>query len=437
MAARGRGSRRQLVVHVADGNAALTDEAAEGGEGTNLIQSSTDGFIVLTQTCDIVRSCVTRPFIEVAPIVEVDEGVAHEVERGHRPNYAAIPALRAKLLVADLDRVMTVEKSIVATWTRTPGCATDDEARAFAQALARKRVRFAFPDDFNRRVKRLHRRFDDKHDKMSEEGRALRALREIRVTGSPSWDNAGGTELFFWFVRNDRDVNFEGQPWESFLEAWMKLVSPEGRFTKVAVVVLALADMNAEEYVSSDWLDLDYLSTRERSIPPATPPRLPIVPSGLALCRRHHAAFHPSHRRLRISRGLRRTDTPTGMFAGLDLALRIDTAEARLSQSVALALPAGGADPAFAIPLGSGFAVFGKRGSPINKVIGFGIDAGITGGDLAPIRRGVPRAQGRRACRAVLDGEGRRGGASHGPRVPAPGVRERARSRFCASRQER
>ena len=126
----------------------------------------------------------------------MDQDEVHRIERGHRPRYAIVTAVRARKLVADLDRAMTVEKSILATWTRTPGFSTDIEARQFAQALARKRARFAFPDDFNDLVKKLQSRIDDKHDRLSDEGRALRALREIRVTGSPSWDDLS-VEVFF------------------------------------------------------------------------------------------------------------------------------------------------------------------------------------------------------------------------------------------------
>jgi len=252
-------------VHVADGDAPLTHEAAQAGAGTKIIQGTAEGAVVLTQTCDVVRPCVKRPFIEVAPLVEVEEGVAHEIERGYRPNYAIIPALREKHLVADLDRVMTVEKSIVATWTRTSGYTTDEQARTFAHALARKCVRFAFPDDFNALVKKLQSRIEAKHDKLSDEGRALRALREIRVTGSPSWDDPVAVEVFFWFVRKDAETAFEGKSWDGPFESWKKLVPPKGRFSKVEGVVVTLGDMTAEEYVDSDPLDLDYLSSREES----------------------------------------------------------------------------------------------------------------------------------------------------------------------------
>ena len=250
-------------VHVADGAAPLTSEASEFAGGVSMVQGIVEALVVVTQTCDIVRSCVKRPFVELTPLVEVDEEEAHRIERGHRPNYAIVPALRDKRLVADLDRVMTVEKSILATWTRTPGYSTDQEARKFAQALARKRVRFAFPDDVNDLVRKLQTRIEEKHEKLSDEGRALRALREIRVAGSPSWDEPSSVHVFFWFLRNDADETFEGKKWDTFLDAWKKLVPAKGRFTTVEGVVFTLRDMTAQEYVDSDSLDLDFLSTRD------------------------------------------------------------------------------------------------------------------------------------------------------------------------------
>jgi hypothetical protein len=249
-------------VHVADGAAPLTNEAAELEAGPSVIQTTVEGLVLLTQTCDIVRSCAGRPFVELAPLVEVSEEEAHRIERGHRPNYAIVAALRDRRLVADLDRVMTVEKSILVTWARLPGWSTDDEGRRFAQALARKRIRFAFPNDFNELVRKLQSRIDDKHDRLSDEGRALRALREIRVTASPSWDDPKGVTLFFWFLRNENEATFDGRTWDTWLDAWKKLVPATGRFASVEGVVVALRDMTAQEYQESDPLDLDYLSTR-------------------------------------------------------------------------------------------------------------------------------------------------------------------------------
>jgi hypothetical protein len=156
---------------------------------------------------------------------------------------------------------MTVEKSVVAKWARTEGCRTDDEIRRFSLALARKRDRFAFPDDFTKFVERLQKRFIEKHDRQSEEGRALRALREIRVRASPSWD-AAEVELIFWFIREEDEIDFEGQGWESWFASWLRLIPPSGKFKSVNGLVTTLEDLTARDYVESDRLDLDYLSTR-------------------------------------------------------------------------------------------------------------------------------------------------------------------------------
>lgn len=238
-------------------------------EGVDLADEQVRGLIIVTQTCDIVRSCVERPFVEVCPLVEVDDSILHEISR--RPRYALVPILVSQYLVADLDRTMTLEKPIVAKWSRTPGWTTDAEARAFAQALARKRVRFAFPDDFNILIKKLHNRLGDKHEKNTDEGRGLRALREIRVQATPGWD-AASVALFFWFVRHDADVDFEGKNWVHLLKGWLNLVPKAGRFTEVEGQVVTLDDMTAADYVSSDPLDLDHLSSRS-SGPSETPPR--------------------------------------------------------------------------------------------------------------------------------------------------------------------
>lgn len=228
----------------------------------DLEESCERGFVVVTQTCDIVRACATRPYVEVCPLIEVDEGTFRQTEKGHRPALAFVPVLAAQRLVADLDRVMTVEKPVVAKWPRMPGWTTDDEAREFAASLARKRERFAFPDDFVRFSKRLEDRLSEKHDKQSDEGRALQALREIRVQAAPSWNTAERISLMFWFVRNDKEPDFEGKSWAELLDAWLGLVPENERFVRVEGQVVTLDEMVASDYVHSDRLDLDHLSSR-------------------------------------------------------------------------------------------------------------------------------------------------------------------------------
>ena len=239
----------------------LTSDSADvAKEETDLAESEVKGFVIVTQTCDIVRSCNERPFVEIVPLVEVDEQQLHDVQRSRRPQYAYIPGVAGLNLVADLDRIMTVEKAIVAEWERKPGCLSDDEIRALGQALTRKRARFAFPDDFTDFARKLQNRLRDKHDKANDEGEALRALREIRVRAEPSW-NSSEIRLIFWFIRDDDQNKFKGVGWDQFLNQWLQLIPESGRYKNVEGSVVALKDMTAKEYVESDPLDLDHLSS--------------------------------------------------------------------------------------------------------------------------------------------------------------------------------
>lgn len=226
----------------------------------DLAECRVRGFAIVTQTCDIVRKCVDRPFVEVAPLVEVEKQRLYEIKKGRRPQYAYIQGVAEHRLVADLDRVMTVEKAVVSEWKRTPGCQNYQDTRSLRQALARKRIRFAFPDDFTLFASKLQRRMQEKHEKETSEGKALRSLREIRVRAEPSW-NASQVQLMFWFVRDEEENQFEGIGWDRFLEKWLQLIPAAGRFSYIQGSVVSLEDMTAKDYVESDPLDLDHLSS--------------------------------------------------------------------------------------------------------------------------------------------------------------------------------
>jgi len=240
----------------------LTEAAkAAAVEGVDIAETPESGLVVLTQTCDIVRPSARRSFVEVAPLVEVDEQDLRMIERGHRPQYAFIPGVADQRLVADLDRVMTVEKAVVVGWKRVPGCESDEARRYLAQALARKRARFAFPDDFSPCMRRLQERLLDKHDRDSTEGQALRSLQEIRVQASPSWESNEINLLFLFILRQEAE-EFDGTTWSELLGKWLALVEPGGRYQSIEGLVATLDDLTGRDYVESDVLDLDFVTTR-------------------------------------------------------------------------------------------------------------------------------------------------------------------------------
>ena len=227
-------------------------------KGLAPVAEEVEGVVVLTQTCDIVRSCKNRPFVEVAPLVRFDDETVKQVRKLKRPAFAFVANLAGKGMVADLDRVMTVEKAVVANWTRTSGWDTDDESREFARAIARKRSRFAFPDDFVGAAARFRRHIMEKHGKNTLEGSHLRALREIRVRGEPSWSHEA-VNLTIWFIK-ERDPNGADPGWTDLVLKWSALVDDSSRFRIETAIACRLEDITAREYVESDVLDLDGLS---------------------------------------------------------------------------------------------------------------------------------------------------------------------------------
>ncbi|MBD2489374.1 hypothetical protein [Aulosira sp. FACHB-615] len=255
----------------------LTSDSADiAQEGTDLSESEVQGFSVVSQTCDIVpqrsRTCKDRPFVEVVPLIKINqkfldkikfqgsqEQFLDEVRKCRRTQFAYIPGVAEYYLIADLDRVMTVEKAVISEWKRIPGCRNDEEIRTLGQVLARKRVRFAFPDDFNQFVRNLQQRIQSKHSKNSDEGEALRALREIRVRAEPSW-NAPEVQLMFFFIRHEDQIQSQKMEWDKLRRQWLDLVPESGRF-KADGIVTSLEDMTAKDYVESDLLDLDHLSS--------------------------------------------------------------------------------------------------------------------------------------------------------------------------------
>ncbi len=245
----------------ADPDSPLSEDAADGMDSeTGNFEVEVTGFAVLTQTCDLVRTCRARPYVEVAPLIAITEDAWRLATRGRLPRYVAVPALEAQHLAIDLDRVMTVEKPVVVGWQRISGFPTAPETRALAHALARKRARFAFPDDFVALAQPLIKRLHEKHDRQSDEGTSLRALREIRVHANPSWD-ADAIQITFLFVRDEAPPTDVPSPWHDHLKRWLALVPDAGRF-QVHGYVATLDDLTVRDYVESDALDLEHLTTR-------------------------------------------------------------------------------------------------------------------------------------------------------------------------------
>jgi hypothetical protein len=145
-------------------------------------------FAIVSQSCDIVESARAQPWVKVSPVVSVAEGQRGEAERGYMPGLAPIPAISA---FADLRRAVTVDKTLFLFLDApTARLAGDDEQAMFQGVVHRHFSRAAFPDDVTPALSKLRARLRDKKGKVSEEGRPVDAITEIRLaairTGRPS-----------------------------------------------------------------------------------------------------------------------------------------------------------------------------------------------------------------------------------------------------------
>lgn len=66
----------------------------------------------------------------------------------------------------------------------------------------------------------------------------------------------------FWFIRDEDEPTFEDHGWDHYLDAWLERMTRKDRFVDVAGVVTTLDDLTARDYIESDPLDLDHLSSR-------------------------------------------------------------------------------------------------------------------------------------------------------------------------------
>jgi len=226
--------------------------------GNTLVEEEVAGFVILSQTCDIVRAHTERPYLEVCPLVKIeDEQDYQTIHKGMRPRYAYIPATEAQRLVADLDRITTIDKSLASHWSFHKGCKNAVEQQRFAAAIARKRNRFAFPDELVELLRPMQRRIVKKHSKNSAEGESLRILREIRLAVTPSME-AEEIACFFYFIVADESLITPEL--EEQCTAWTDLITPSSVYISFDAIVTSYNGISALEYISSIPLDLDYLS---------------------------------------------------------------------------------------------------------------------------------------------------------------------------------
>jgi hypothetical protein len=60
------------------------------GENLTSIGSKVPGFAVVSQTCDLLKPCSERPFVQLAALQKAEGSLAKEVRKGMRPGFAFV-----------------------------------------------------------------------------------------------------------------------------------------------------------------------------------------------------------------------------------------------------------------------------------------------------------------------------------------------------------
>ena len=247
-----------------DGGGFIFGNSSEQGEPFDVIMQTEGvvGLIVISQTCEIVQSSGGRHYVAVCPLIEVDEKEIVPTEKGMRP-YLAFVENTDENVFADLRRLMSVHKNLLAKWKRTAGFTTASKQIRFAAALERKFGQFAFPDDFNLAIERFRRRVWRRHDKTdSPIGAVYRSISEIRFRALPSWE-ADEREISVLAILDSKsplEVS-EQRIYEEVNTALAMVDWPTGyMWSNIKFQVASTDQLTVADYLTSVRGDFDYLS---------------------------------------------------------------------------------------------------------------------------------------------------------------------------------
>lgn len=247
-------------IYLADSSRALTEDSAQLEPENEIAVSEVHGVVLLTQTCDIVRNPLERPYLQVAPLIEVLPENLLKIKKGTQPRYLYIPGLATEYLVGDLDRILTIEKSFLFNVKRIDGCLSNQDRIRLGEALGRKFSRFAFPDTFTELFQTFQKRIKQKHSRQSEEGQTLRNLSEIRVFAESDWDKHPVKITLYFIIEQTIPIDANPQKtWDQWIDEWLALIPNQNNYLFSGMAV-HLSELSAFDYVSSVPLDLDYLS---------------------------------------------------------------------------------------------------------------------------------------------------------------------------------
>jgi len=146
-----------------------------------------DGVVVLSQTCDLIRT--DRAEVQVAPVVRLEGDDVSQARSGRQPRYAPLPMLGLDYF-ADLSIVATIHKQYVVDKFRQHGVdqSSHIDIQNFSQAVGRRFDRYAFPNEVTPWIKPLQDIIRSRARKPpSPLSRPLQSIAELRFESVRGW----------------------------------------------------------------------------------------------------------------------------------------------------------------------------------------------------------------------------------------------------------
>ena len=243
----------------------------DAGEDTDIyFDEAVLGFVVISQTCDIVRdpANTSLKYVSVCPLVEINIEGLSSVEKGKVPRFGLI-ANTPDNVVVDFSRTMSVSKELLVSWKKQRGCPSEKEQLQFARSLERFFGRFAYPDAFNDSLDSLRKAIQNRYEKNSIFGKTLRSIRELRVCPLASWNSPDSVPVTLIIVLDDEIERETKDRNEIYEQIKLKVdeidwKAPFSLHEEQGIRIAELSDLTAVDYLNSYPLDLNFLSFARR-----------------------------------------------------------------------------------------------------------------------------------------------------------------------------
>jgi hypothetical protein len=246
---------------------ALTDEELRGAPRDEPVISAQLPLdpalvVVVSQDCDLVRPLDREPYLQLAPLTRVEQGLYDEVVRFGSARFFPYPSVgEEEPLVVDVRVVATIEKpALLSDQIERLGCPLTEPQRSRLRAwLGSRFARVAFPDEIAELVVLP---IQQAADKLAEDANFRRAFATVYFTGLRYTEGIGQCSLLLLVdaaacARLSVDEQLLGSLQKKLYGRVGTAVKETGY--SVAVTVSSAAEVSAADMLSHHQLPLgDY-----------------------------------------------------------------------------------------------------------------------------------------------------------------------------------